>query len=133
MPSKGVLTDIISSGNLNIIQNEHLRQNLASFESLLDFLKLQERSTQSMKDEIQSQFSKNGSVRKVLIDRGFIFEHKSISDALNNKQLFNSIEFENSLLDYYLTIKATNGPRFFDGIKEKIELILFEVDSELLK
>ena len=33
LPSTGVLTDIISSGKLNIILNKSLRQNLASFES----------------------------------------------------------------------------------------------------
>jgi len=133
MPSKGVLTDIVSSGNLNLIQNEQLRQNIASFESTLDFLKLQENATHSMKDEMQSQFGKKGSVRKVLTDRGFKFEHGSISDKLDNKQMFNLIEFENTLLDYFLTISATNGPRFFGGIKEQIEQILVDIDSELKK
>ena len=131
MPSIGVLTDIVSSGNLNLIQNEQLRQSLASFESKLDFIKLQENATHSMKDEMQSQFNKKGSVRKVLTDRGFNFEHKSISDKLDNKQMFELIEFENTLLDYFLTIRATNGPRFFSGIKEQIEHILVDVDSEL--
>ncbi len=37
------------------------------------------------------------------------------------------------LLDYYLTIQATNGPRFFSGIKEQIEQILTELDSEIKK
>ena len=133
MPSTGVLTDIISSGNLNIIQNEQLRHNLASFESKLDFIKLQENTTHSVKDEMRNQFNKKGSVRKVLIDRGFNFEHKSISDKLDNKQMFDLIEFENTLLDYFLTIKATNGARFFGGIKEQIEQILVDLDSEIKK
>ncbi|WP_432411422.1 DUF6090 family protein [Rasiella sp. SM2506] len=133
IPSNGVLTDIISSGNLNLIQNEQLRQHLASFESTLDFLALQANSTNAIKDELQSQFNKNGSVRKVLQHRGLTFEYESISDTLTNKKMFNLIEFENELLDYYLTIKAANGPRFFGGIKEQIELILIEVDSEIKK
>ncbi len=82
MPSKGVLTDIISSGNLNLIQNAQLRQQLASFESGLDFLKLQETSTHSLKDKMGSQLNKNGSIRKILIDRGLNFKHKSISDTI---------------------------------------------------
>ena len=133
MPSKGVLTDIVSSGNLNLIQNEQLRQNIASFESKLDFIKLQENATHSIKDDMQSQFGRIGSVRKVLTDRGFNFDNKSISDKSDNKQMFDLIEFENTLLDYFLTIRATNGPNFFGGIKEQIEQILVDVDSELKK
>src|SRR5210317_473125 len=48
-PSNGVLTDIISSGNLNLIQNKKLRQRLASFESKLEYLKIVENAINSMK------------------------------------------------------------------------------------
>mgnify|MGYP001097426249 CR=1 FL=1 len=133
IPSKGVVTDIISSGNLNLIQNEKLRQKIASFESSLDFLKIQEVSTHEMKKELQKQLNENGSVRKVLINKGFNFEHQSISDTASNKKVFGLIKFENTLLDYYLTINATNGSRFFGGIKEQIEQILVELDSEIIK
>src|SRR5680860_868246 len=119
-PSKGVITDIISSGNLNLIKNEHLRQRLASIESTLDFLKLQENGTNTIKDKMSDLLNKNGSIRKVLIQRGINFEHSSISDTVNNKKLFSLIEFENNLLDYYLIIRAANGPRFFGGIKEQL-------------
>ena len=132
-PSKGVLTDIISSGNLNLIQNNELRQQLASIESELDFLDLQEKSAHNRKDLLRSQLLENGSLRKILLDRGQNFEHKSISDIINNKQMFSSIEFENQLLAYYLIIKAANGTRFFNGIKEQIEQILIVFDSEIKK
>ncbi|NRD22360.1 hypothetical protein HNV10_03850 [Winogradskyella litoriviva] len=133
IPSKGVLTDIISSGNLNLIQNEKLRQEIASFDSTLDLLKIQEVSTHEMQKELQNQLNENGSVRKVLINRGFNFEHRSISDNASNKKVFGLIKFENTLLDYYLTINATNGQRFFGGIKEQIEQILVDLDSEIIK
>ena len=58
-PSNGVLTDIISSGNLNLIQNEKLRQHLASFESKLDCLKMVENSVNSIKIELKNQLKKN--------------------------------------------------------------------------
>jgi len=132
-PSKGVLTDIISSGNLNLIINEQLRQYLASFESKLDFIQTQENETRSAKKGMKDLLNKNGSIRMVLKNRGVNFEYQSISRNINNKQMFSSVEFENTLLDYYLTIKATNGPRFFGGIKEQIEQILIEIDSELKK
>jgi len=133
IPSKGVLTDIISSGNLNLIRNDALRQKIASFESSLDFLKMQAVSSHEMQKELQKQLNENGTVRKVLINRGFNFEHQSISNSASNKKVFSSIKFENTLLDFYLTINATNGQRFFGGIKEQIEQILVDLDSEILK
>jgi len=132
-PSKGVLTDIISSGNLNVIKNKKLRQLLASFESKLDFLKLMRNTITALKSKLKNQLNKDGSVRKLLIDRGRDFENKSISDSRNNRQIFNLIEFENNLLDYYLTTSAANGPRVFGGIKEQIEQILVEIDLEINK
>jgi hypothetical protein len=132
-PSNGVLTDIISSGNLNLIQNKKLRQRLASFESKLDYSKLVENAVTSLKNKLKNQLTKNGSIRKLLKDRGRNFEHKSITDSVSNRQLFSLIEFENSLLDYYLTINASNGPRLFGGIKEQIEQILVDVDLEIKK
>lgn len=131
VPSKGVLTDIISSGNLNLIKNKKLRQNLASFESNLDFMKLHQNSIYSKKIELENHLYTNGSVRRILLDKGRNFKHQSISDSVNNKQLFDFVEFENTLLDYYLTINASNGPRFFGGIKDHISIILAEIDSEI--
>ncbi len=130
-PSKGVLTDIISSGNLNLIQNEQLRQQLASFEAMLDNVKFQEIGINSAKGEMISMLNKNGSIRKVLIHRGQNFEHQSISDAVNNKNLFSLTEFENDLLNYYLSIRGANGPKVFGRIKEQIELILVDLESEI--
>jgi len=132
-PSKGVLTDIISSGNLNLIQNEQLRQELASIESGLDNLYGQVTSALNRKERLRSQLVKYGSLLKILRDREVDFAHKSISDTINNKKLFSSVEFENQLLTYNLTIKAANGTRFFNGIKEQIELVLVEIEKEIKK
>jgi hypothetical protein len=129
-PSTGVLTDIISSGNLNLIQNKNLRQLIASFESQLEFVKIQENYMTNGKNELQKLLSKNGSIRKVLQFKGLNFEHESISDTVDNRQLFTQTEFENSLLDYFLTIRAANGEKCFGGIKEHVELILSELDKE---
>ena len=119
-PSKGVLTDIISSGNLNLIQNEQLRQHLASFESTNDIFELQENGINSAKEEMIRLLNINGSIRKVVIHRGLNFKHQSISDTINNKNLFSLTEFENNLLNYYLSIRGANGSKVFGGIKEKI-------------
>lgn len=130
-PSKGVLTDIISSGNLNLIQNKKLRQQLSSLESDLILISSQEIESLDIKNDLKDIHHKNGSVRLILASKGLQFDHKSFSDTWDVKPLFKSIEFENKLLDYYLTIKTTNDQEFYKGLKEKMELIIVEINTDL--
>lgn len=132
-PSIGVLSDIISSGNLNLIRNKNLRQHLASFESSLEYIKLQADDTKSVKRELKQLHQQFASVRNIMIHRGFTFETTSDTTPANTPQLFSSVAFENHLLDYYLTIRATGGKLYFRGLKETIELILVEIETELKK
>ncbi|MGB5420145.1 DUF6090 family protein [Algibacter sp.] len=134
LPAKGVLSDIISSGKLNIIENKSLRQHLASFESSLDLLDIQLNGADFADEKLRTFVYKEGSVRNIVKDIGFMdFEHKSISEKVNNKRMFESVEFENILLPYRLLAKATNGPRLFGGLKAEIETILVEIEQELEK
>ena len=132
-PSIGVLSDIISSGNLNLIQNKNLRQNLASFESSLDYIQLQADDTKFAKRELKQLHQQFASVRNVMLHKGFSFETVSDTNPENIEELFHNVAFENHLLDYYLTIRATSGKTVFKGIKEKIELILVEIENEIKK
>ncbi|WP_299108782.1 DUF6090 family protein [uncultured Winogradskyella sp.] len=132
VPATGVLNDIISSGKLNLILNKNLRQNLASFESTINYLSTQLNDADFTQRKLTSLFFKNGSAKTIVMDLKMIdSELQSISAKTNNKDIFTSIEFENYLVDYYLLAKATNGPRLFSGIKSQIENILKEVEHEL--
>jgi hypothetical protein len=132
IPATGVLTDIISSGNLNLIQNNNLRQKLASFESSIELLEFQENGATTGKKNLHNFLNKNGSVRSVVANSGYGIQHHSISDTVNNKQLFKSVEFENILLDYYLTSRYA-GERSYIDLSEEVENILTEIDSEITK
>ncbi|MEO9891894.1 hypothetical protein, partial [Aurantibacter sp.] len=133
-PATGVLNDIISSGKLNIILNKNLRQNLAYFDSSLDFINNQLNDVEFTDKKLRTILYEKGSIRKIVMDIGFMdFEHVSISEKLDNKQMFESVEFENYLLGYQLLAKATNGPLFFGRIKTEIETILTEIEQELAK
>ena len=133
-PSTGVLSDIISSGKLNIILNKKLTQHLASFESNLNFLNLQLIGAKETDEVLRKLLYQKGSIRNIVMDLGIVdFKHQSISEAVNNKQMFDSTEFENYLLDYLLLAKATNGSLLFGGIKSEIEKILVEIERELKK
>ncbi len=131
-PSTGVLNDIISSGNLNLIANQKLRQRLASFESSLEFLKLQENNTLAIKKNLKSIIYKEGSVRK-LAGKLLNLQPNSSSENINNKLLFNSVELENYLIDYALLHKSAAGTNFFGGLKNEIDTILNEIEQELNK
>ena len=132
VPATGVLNDIISSGKLNLILNKNLRQDLASFESTINVLSTQLNDADFTQRKLTSLFFKNGSAKTIVTDLKIIDkEFQSISSNTNNKDIFNSIEFENYLVDYYLLAKATNGPLLFSGIKSQIENILKEVENEL--
>ena len=132
-PSLGVISDIISSGKLNIILNKNLRQKLASFESSLDYLKIQEEEAYNTKQSLKSLLFKEISILTIQKDLGKNFENHSISEIVNNKLAFNSVELENYLLDYLLVTKAANDSRFMGGLKEDIEFILKEIENELNK
>ncbi len=131
-PSTGVLNDIISSGNLNLIANQKLRQRLASFESSLDFLKLQENNALAVKENLKSIIYKESSIRK-LAGELLSPQTNSISKNINNKLLFNSVELENYLIDFVLLHKSAAGIIFFGGLKNEIEVILNEIEQELNK
>ncbi|SIS47524.1 hypothetical protein SAMN05421766_102140 [Zobellia uliginosa] len=134
MPATGVLNDIISSGKLNIILNKSLRQHLASFDSSLNLLNKQIDGAKFTDEKLRAILYEKGSIRKIVMDIGFMdFEYPSISEKLDNKLMFESIEFENYLLGYRLLANATNGPRLFGRIKTEIETILKEIERELEK
>ncbi|MEB8327722.1 DUF6090 family protein [Flavobacteriaceae bacterium KMM 6897] len=134
LPSKGVLSDIISSGKLNIILNTDLRQNLASFESSIDLLNKQLNEAYFYDESVRIFIFKEGSVRNITTDIRYMdFEHGSISEKVNNKLMFESVEFENYLLALQMSARATNGPRLFRGIKAQIKTILKEIKQDLEK
>ncbi|XWN35850.1 MAG: DUF6090 family protein [Balneola sp.] len=132
-PSNGVLIDIVSAGNLNLFKNQKLREYLASFESSIEHYKRQESEANNVKGNLQRLYYKKGSVRNIMRALGEDFEYQSISENTNDKELFNSIEFENYLLDYLLTFSGANNDDYLGRIEKEIKEILNEINKELSK
>ena len=130
-PSTGVLMDIISSGNLNLIQNQQLREHLASFESTMRVYKMEATEANSVKADLQKLYYEEASVRNILITLGQKFDYQSISENINIKAVFKSIEFENYLLDYIMSCAAANSEQYLGAVKKKIEHILQEINKDL--
>jgi hypothetical protein len=131
-PSKGVLTEIISSGNLKLIQNQELKQKLASFESSLEQIYHQENEINIPRHEIMEHFRNQANFKRYLEELGWENNWESIYENRSNKELFKSLHFFNSLYFFQITSIAAN--RFcYMPIKEDMEKTLKLINSEINK
>lgn len=131
-PSTGVLKEIISSGNLKLIQNQELRQKIASFESSMEIIYHQENEVNIPRQAIMVHFRDNANYKRYLKERGVNFDFESIFDDRSNKELFKSLNFFNSLFFYRQTSGALNLFCYIP-IKEDLENTIALIDEELNK
>ena len=131
-PSTGVLTEIISSGNLKLIQNQELKQRLASFESSLEQISHQENEINIPRLEIMEHFRNQANYKRYLEELGWDFNWESIYENRSNKELFKSLHFFNSLYFFQITSIAANRS-FYVPIREDMEATVKLINSELNK
>lgn len=130
-PSNGVFQDIINSGNLNLIRNENLRRELASFNSTIELYKAQEDEANRNLAQLRDYLNKYGSLRKIIEEGRDNSDYNSVSRSFSNKILFDSVEFENEVMVYSLLLRSSNGQRYYGALKAKIEHILNALRTEL--
>jgi len=128
-PSKDVLTEIISSGNLRLIRNSDLRQKLAAFDNALESIKGQEFETSKIRTELLKNLNDHGSFKNLLIETGVPFKGTSRFRSHSNKQLFSALSFENNLLLMQQMSQTTNN-YFYSKLKHDIEEILDIINNE---
>ena len=129
-PSKGVLTEIISSGNLKLIKNQELKQKFASFGNTLEFLRHQEKEVLRHRHILEELHVSDGNVGKMFSDVGLNFEWKSRFAKASSLDLFKSKEFENRLFLFRGTSRGTDIS-FYQPLKEDIKSILKIIKNEL--
>ena len=131
-PSTGVLIEIISSGNLKLIQNQELKQKLASFESSLDKIRHQENEVNIPRLKIMEHFRSHANYKRYLTELGSDFNWESIFENRSNKELFTSLNMFNSLFFFQRTSIAAN--RFcYIPIRDDMEKTIALINSELNK
>ena len=130
-PSKGVLTEIISSGNLRLIRNSDLRQKLAAFDNALEPIKGQEYEVSKIRNELLKNLNDYGSFKNLLVENGVPFKGTSKFRSHSNKKLFNALSFENNLLLMQQMSQTTNN-YFYNTLKRDIETILEVINNELI-
>ena len=87
-PSTGVLTEIISSGNLILFENQELKQKLASFGNTLEFLKHQENEVLIHRHILEDMHVSSGNKGKTFSNLGLSFDWKSKFEKTSNLDLF---------------------------------------------
>lgn len=129
--TNGVLRDLIGSGNLNLIENKKLREQLSSFESSLLNIKELEDESHDILIKLKNIYLKKGSLQNLLILVGAGSEQSLPLHDVSNRSIFYSLEFKNRSLDYLLTLASLNEKEHYVGLQEQIELILEQIRLEI--
>lgn len=120
----GVLTELITSGNLKDIKNDSIRSLLSSWESKIYKIREKENSLSTYWDKSNDFFELNGSFRT-------LFDHTTYSDYVelerlpdieSNKNVLKSTTFENILL-----IKLASSMHLEKGVYPKYEAELLNL------
>ena len=129
-PSRGVTSDIISSGNLKLIRNNTLRQKIASFDNTLKRIENQEKITSDLRNNIMQITGKNGSFSILFAELENKPKEASSFRPKSNKQLFTILELENNL-ELYKQVTQTTNDFFYEGLRKDIKEILTMIEQEL--
>ena len=129
-PNNSLLNEIISAGYLKNITNPELRQELSTWESVIQSIHRQEATLREQREKVLDIFRKeNGSMRTILEQADIIDRQMGLIKSKNqdsNLSLIKSREFENNLLPYILTgmmMESEHYKPLLDRINKILELI----------
>lgn len=130
-PGSGVTNEILSSGKLNIFQNEELKNALASLDGLLLKIRFQEKEELSfVRFELIYMGYDNVSLRRMAYDAyEGLFDLDKGRFLDSNLHLLRSKKFDNRLAAFIFT-SGYLGNRYKE-LKEKIEEIIAIIDSQI--
>jgi hypothetical protein len=132
-PSTGVLSEIISSGKLAIIENTALKAHLASWEGVILKIRFQEIEHSNTRLQAYDILKSEGNHRSILhYTYAEEFEIGQTNFTEGNTHLLRSEKFENQLSSFYITSKWLDDPYYLDLFKN-IEGILQLINEELKK
>lgn len=133
-PNNSLLNEIISAGYLKNISNSELRQELSSWESVIQGIHRQEATLREQREKVLDIFRKEeGSMRTVLEQANIIDQQMGLVKSQtqeSNLSLITSREFENNLLPYILTgmmMESEHYRPLLDRINKIMELIEKEI------
>lgn len=128
----GAMKELISSGVLNDINNDHIRNTLAAWEGMIEKVIIQEQEVNSYIQKGNNYLERHGSVRTIIDDNngnGWWQIDKSPRPD-SNKSLLDSQEFENILVFAIGTGQALHDYQY-NKLEEEIESMIDKIDLDL--
>jgi hypothetical protein len=125
---------MINSGSLKDISNSELRIYLTNWVSTLEDITKQENDLGGQREMIVDMFRTNKHSIRTVFDLSGVTENElEIAPLKNNSSnlgLLNSTEFENKLLLFILTSKATEKAHY-EPLMKNIDAILKLIEQEI--
>ena len=129
-PNTGVLSEIISSGELGLIQNQELKHKFAAFGSWIGKIKQQEGEVLTHRQNNTNYIIDHGNYKSLYTSLGRDLNWETPLDSVNNRALVSSVGQLNRILLFQQSSYATTRD-FYLPLKEEIEKILELIGSEL--
>ncbi|MFC4632499.1 hypothetical protein ACFO3O_01165 [Dokdonia ponticola] len=131
--NNSLLNEIINSGSLKDIANDTLRVLLTNWESTLEDVARQEQELGVQRVRVLDMFRTNEYSIKTIFEQtnpnSELNYHKADSNV-SNLNLLKSLEFENNMLMFYLTSKATETSHYTPLMNE-LNSILALLETEI--
>lgn len=130
-PGTGVTNEIISSGKLNIFQNQELKNALTTLDGLLLKIRFQENEEfASNRNDLMIIATKSVSVRKMIHDSyGAMFDLNEGKFLGSNLHLLTLKKFDNRLTGFIYTGSFLN--QRYHELKNEIQNIVIIIDSQI--
>ena len=130
-PETGVLTEIISSGELKLLRNEQLKHKLAGFGSKVDQIEQQEREVYEYRMLAIRQMIDTGNMKRAYEELGVREPYfDSAFKDKSNRSMLNSLPFLNQLILFQSSSRVTTED-FYDPLLEEMDKILEMIEASL--
>jgi hypothetical protein len=131
LPSSGVLDEIISSGKLDLFQNQELKNLLSSWSGVMFKVRFQETELTKYRMELTDLWMKHGNSRRAVFESyDSLFGVDDSRFPVGNKHLLNSVQFENNLEAFLYSSRFANK-NYYSNLEEKIISILEIINAEI--
>ena len=129
-PETGVLTEILSSGQLKLIMNDDLKHKLAGFNSKIDRIEQQEQEVYEYRMMAIKDIIQYGNLEKGYVDIGVREKYIETNFKNTNKSLANSLPFMNKIILYQASSNLTNK-QFYEPLEKEMDIILELISNRL--
>ena len=133
-PNNALLREMLNSGRLQILKDPELRQQLTSWEPLLESVNRQESNLRDIRERVMNvALGPKGSILAIMQDAGIASQY--VGDDFprreySNLPMLKSREFENKLVVFMITAEGTESVHYLP-LRQEILSILKRIEAGL--